>query len=62
MINYFIEEKVIEECYNLSLTDNFINPEMSTGFDANSIMLSCFVSGEDGEFGHYDEVALEYLY
>jgi len=37
-------------------------PGTPTGFDANSIMLSCFGSGEDGEFGHYDEVALEYLY
>jgi len=33
-----------------------------TGFDANSIMLSCFSSGENGEFGNYDVVALENLY
>ncbi|UII32091.1 zinc-dependent metalloprotease [Fulvivirga ulvae] len=37
-------------------------PGTPTGFDANSIMLSCFSSGEDGEFGNYDRVALEYLY
>lgn len=33
-----------------------------TGFDANSIMLACFGSGEDGEFGYYDVVSLESLY
>lgn len=37
-------------------------PGTPTGFDANSIMLSCFSSNEDGEFGTYDRVALEYLY
>lgn len=37
-------------------------PGTPTGFDANSIMLSCFGSSEDGEFGAYDKVALEYLY
>jgi hypothetical protein len=37
-------------------------PGTPTGFDANSIMLSCFGSGEDGEFGNYDRVALNYLY
>lgn len=37
-------------------------PGTPTGFDANSIMLACFSSGEDGEFGYYDRVALEYLY
>lgn len=37
-------------------------PGTPTGFDANSIMLACFSSGEDGEFGSYDRVALEYLY
>lgn len=37
-------------------------PGTPTGFDANSIMLSCFSAGEDGEFGYYDRVALEYLY
>lgn len=37
-------------------------PGTPTGFDANSVMLSCFSSGEDGEFGYYDRVALEYLY
>ncbi|MDT0678124.1 M57 family metalloprotease [Autumnicola musiva] len=30
--------------------------------DPNSIMLSCFSTSEDGEFGEYDVVALEYLY
>lgn len=37
-------------------------PGTPTGFDANSIMLSCFSSGEDGEFGNYDRTALQYLY
>ncbi|MBL6445117.1 zinc-dependent metalloprotease [Fulvivirga sp. 29W222] len=37
-------------------------PGTPTGYDANSIMLSCFSTGEDGEFGNYDRVALEYLY
>lgn len=37
-------------------------PGTPSGFDANSVMLSCFGSGEDGEFGFYDRVALEYLY
>ena len=37
-------------------------PGTPTGFDPTSLMLSCFGSGEDGEFGPYDIVALEYLY
>lgn len=37
-------------------------PGTPTGFDANSIMLSCFSSSEDGEFGAYDVTAFEYLY
>lgn len=37
-------------------------PGTPTGFDAGSIMLSCFSSSEDGEFGNYDRIALEYLY
>lgn len=37
-------------------------PGTPTGFDANSIMLSCFSSSEDGEFGQFDITALEYLY
>lgn len=37
-------------------------PGTPTGFDANSIMLACFSSNEDGEFGSYDITALEYLY
>ena len=37
-------------------------PNTPTGFDANSVMLSCFSANEDGEFGFYDEVAPEYLY
>ena len=37
-------------------------PGTPTGYDANSVMLACFGSGEDGEFGYYDRVALEYLY
>jgi len=37
-------------------------PGTPTGFDANSIMLSCFSSSENGEFGSFDVVALETLY
>lgn len=37
-------------------------PGTPTGYDANSIMLSCFSSSENGEFGSFDVVALEYLY
>ena len=37
-------------------------PGTPSGFDANSVMLACFSSNEDGEFGFYDRVALEYLY
>lgn len=37
-------------------------PGTPSGFDANSIMLSCFAASEDGEFGNFDVVALEYLY
>ena len=37
-------------------------PGTPSGYDANSVMLSCFSSSENGEFGSYDVVALEYLY
>lgn len=37
-------------------------PGTPTGFDANSVMLSCFSANEDGEFGNFDVVALELLY
>lgn len=37
-------------------------PGTPTGYDSNSIMLACFGSSEDGEFGYYDRVALGYLY
>ena len=37
-------------------------PGTPSGYDANSVMLACFASDEDGEFGYYDRVALEYLY
>jgi hypothetical protein len=37
-------------------------PGTPTGIDWNSLMLACFSSSEDGEFGFYDRVALEYLY
>lgn len=37
-------------------------PGTPTGYDSNSIMLACFGSSEDGEFGYYDRVALNYLY
>lgn len=37
-------------------------PGTPTGYDSNSVMLACFSANEDGNFGYYDEVALEYLY
>lgn len=37
-------------------------PGTPTDFDANSVMLACFGANEDGEFGYYDTVALDYLY
>ncbi len=37
-------------------------PGTPTNIDWNSVMLACFGSNEDGEFGFYDKVALEYLY
>jgi hypothetical protein len=37
-------------------------PGTPTGVDWNSIMLACFSSSEDGEFGYYDRIAFEYLY
>lgn len=37
-------------------------PGTPTGYDSNSVMLSCFSAIESGNFGYYDEVALEYLY
>lgn len=37
-------------------------PGTPTGYDSNSVMLACFSANEDGNFGYYDQVALEYLY
>lgn len=37
-------------------------PGTPTGYDPGSVMLACFSASEDGEFGPYDRVALEYLY
>jgi hypothetical protein len=37
-------------------------PDTPTGYDANSVMLSCFNASEDGEFGLYDRIALRSLY
>ncbi len=37
-------------------------PGTPSGFDANSVMLACFSANEDGEFGNFDVVALEFLY
>lgn len=37
-------------------------PGTPTTYDSNSVMLSCFSANESGNFGVYDEVALEYLY
>lgn len=37
-------------------------PGTPTGADLNSLMLSCFNSGVDGEFSNFDIIALEFLY
>ncbi len=37
-------------------------PGTPEGYDSNSLMLACFSANESGNFGYYDEVALEYLY
>lgn len=37
-------------------------PGTPEGYDSNSLMLACFGANESGNFGYYDEVALEYLY
>ena len=37
-------------------------PGTPTSADLNSIMLACFSSSEDGEFGSFDVTALQYLY
>jgi hypothetical protein len=37
-------------------------PETPTGYDASSVMRSCFSASETGEFGYYDRVALRSLY
>jgi hypothetical protein len=37
-------------------------PETPTGYDANSIMRSCFSATETGEFGLYDRITLRSLY
>lgn len=37
-------------------------PGTPTGFDPDSFMLSCFSNNEDGEFGEFDIVALNFLY
>lgn len=37
-------------------------PGTPEDIDPNSLMLACFSANEDGEFGYYDRVALEYLY
>jgi hypothetical protein len=37
-------------------------PGTPSGFDGNSIILSCFRCTEDGEFGSLDITALNYLY
>ncbi len=37
-------------------------PGTPWGYDSNSLMLACFNSGENGEFGTYDRIALQYLY
>ncbi|SEL16776.1 Dual-action HEIGH metallo-peptidase [Aquimarina amphilecti] len=37
-------------------------PGTPTGFDATSVMLACFSTSENGQFGTYDVVALKHLY
>lgn len=37
-------------------------PGTPTGYDSTSVMLACFSASEDGNFGYYDKVALDYLY
>ncbi len=37
-------------------------PGTPSGTDTNSIMQACFSAGEDGEFGQFDIVALEFMY
>ena len=37
-------------------------PGTPRGFDPNSVMLACFRTDEDGEFGQFDRVALETIY
>jgi len=37
-------------------------PGTASGVDPDSIMLSCFSNGEDGEFGAGDIIALEFMY
>lgn len=37
-------------------------PGTPTDADLNSIMLACFSSSEDGEFGNFDRIGLEFLY
>lgn len=37
-------------------------PGTPSNIDSNSIMLACFSANENGQFGYYDKVALEYLY
>lgn len=37
-------------------------PGTTTGIDANSIMLACFSSSEDGEFSNQDVTALAFMY
>ena len=37
-------------------------PGTPSGTDTNSIMQACFSSSEDGEFGPFDIVAMEFMY
>lgn len=37
-------------------------PGTPTDIDPNSLMLACFSTNEDGEFGQFDRIALEFLY
>lgn len=44
-------------------TDGAVHiPGTPSGYDSTSLMRACFSAYEDGNFGYYDEVALEFLY
>lgn len=60
--DYFSRESCNQSPESANPTGAVHIPGTPTGFDANSVMLACFGQFEDGEFGYFDRVALEYLY